>query len=114
MEDFLAQISLDNIKNYFLTNQQEELCGVINDKFKFIPCKNISPKPSEYFVIDGRETLNYNILGVAHSHVNDLCEFSPNDIDNALSNEIFSILYNVKEGKFLIYDYSAKTSRVIN
>lgn len=74
--------------NHAVKSDPEESCGVVaikNNKQIYLPCKNISKElKAESFVIDPLDWADIEdcvdeIIGVVHSHPQDILEFSETD-----------------------------------
>jgi len=101
---------LDQIKKYFLTKKDEELCGLIikmNNDSKFIECQNISKDKTKNFAINPLDYLMASEIGeidcCVHSHPRDNT-FSIKDINNSIKHNINYLLYNIKKDKFYFFD----------
>lgn len=71
-------------------NPTEEICGFIyctETEAHVLPCRNISPEPTEAFEIDPQDYIKARglgrLYGVYHSHTNGSTAFSPDDLDTA-------------------------------
>jgi len=56
--------------NHSIAALPNEACGIITKSFEYIPCKNISPTPTNSFIVDPMEIYKNkgNIWGFFHSH----------------------------------------------
>ena len=89
----------------------EESCGIIgvkNNSEKYYPCKNISDKlKAESFVID---PINYAeiedsvdvIVGIVHSHPQDILEFSESDKYSCKAIDLIFYLVSPKSDKIAV------------
>ena len=97
------------IKDMQMHAEQEnpkECCGVITTDFEYVPCKNISLQPEDYFVLDPLALVEHmdDCWGIFHSHPGqDNPLPSENDIAST-SFEEYNFLVGWKE-KFYIYWY---------
>ena len=83
-----------------------EACGIITNKFKFIPCKNLSSTPKSNFILDPIALLEYedNAWGIFHSHPGDENPLpSEEDISHTIFTEYKFIVGFAS--KFYIYWY---------
>ena len=96
------------IKQDCLKDVSEERCGVIancNGVLKAIPCQNISPNPSEHFVISPLDLAEIKktstLLGYYHSHL-DNHAYKLSKYDRLVSSRLnlYSIIYCIKTDKF--------------
>lgn len=61
---------LTKLGNHSIAELPNEACGIITKKFEYIPTKNISPSPTNSFIVDPiaiYKNMN-NIWGFFHSH----------------------------------------------
>lgn len=100
------------IKQHSLKDLSIEACGFIvndnEDKFKCIPCKNISKCPQDNFEISSIDFLKVKYLSkkmhyIYHSHNNQNIEFTEKDIRCAENLNLPIILYNTIYNLFKIY-----------
>lgn len=98
-EDLREAMNLHALKDY-----PREAVGIITKDFKYIPCKNISDKPTEYFYLDPADLVRNdgNIWGIFHSHPGDETPIpSTEDKASAAFNQYkFIVGFN---NKFYIY-----------
>lgn len=89
----------------------EESCGIIgikNNKEKYYPCKNISNEfKAESFVIDPLDYAEVEddvdeIIGIVHSHPQDILEFSESDKYSCKSIDLTFYLVSPKSDKIAI------------
>lgn len=81
-----------------------EACGIITKDFEYIPCKNISPTPTNSFIVDPISIYKNmdNIWGFYHSHPYKSDPVpSLQDLDSAAHREYKFIVGFAKE--FYIY-----------
>ena len=64
---------LEDMSKHAAGEYPKECCGIITKDFEYVPCKNISPKPKESFVLDPVALLDYEdtCWGIFHSHPGD-------------------------------------------
>lgn len=136
LEDSLEQInSIMNDNNlftnckdllFFLKSEAEtslfaEICGLIgidkNENIIYKRFQNRSKNPSEYFMIDPYEYLEFindhKMIGVFHSH---LCgDEHPSEFDEKMSENscMAFIIYSICSEKFFIYEPQYKDYDVI-
>jgi proteasome lid subunit RPN8/RPN11 len=107
---FINQEQQKTIKKLALGKPNEEICGLLsiddNEQLNIIPCKNVSLKKQEHFLINGRDYLKATsigqIIGIYHSHPNGNT-FSELDKNNALGHNLISIIYDIKSNTFNEY-----------
>jgi proteasome lid subunit RPN8/RPN11 len=89
----------------------EESCGIIgikNNQEKYYPCKNISKDfKAESFVIDPLDWANIedsvdDIIGIVHSHPQDILEFSESDKYSCKAIDLIFYLVSPKSDKIAI------------
>lgn len=58
--------------NHSIAEMPKEACGLITNKFEYIPSKNFSKTPTNSFIIDPFDIIKYDkkIWGFFHSHPN--------------------------------------------
>lgn len=104
----LTQDIKDFIKADCLKDTSEERCGVIvgsRGDVVAIPCKNISPNPSDHFVISPIDLAEIRktstLLGYYHSHLNDH-QYELSKYDRLVSSRLnlYSIIYSIKTDTF--------------
>jgi len=86
----------------------EESCGIVgikNEQEKYYPCKNISNEfKAESFVIDPLDYADVEdsvdeIIGIVHSHPQDILEFSESDKYSCKSIDLTFYLVSPKSDK---------------
>ena len=89
----------------------EESCGIIgvkNNKEKYYPCKNISNEfKTESFVIDPLDWAEVEdsvdeIIGIVHSHPQDILEFSESDKYSCKAIDLTFYLISPKSDKMAV------------
>ena len=89
----------------------EESCGIIgiiNNKEKYFPCKNISNEiKTESFVIDPLDYADVEdevdeIVGIVHSHPQDILEFSEGDKYSCKAIDLTFYLVSPKSDKIKV------------
>ena len=91
--------------------EPEESCGIVglkNKKEKYYPCKNISNEfKAESFVIDPLDYAEVEdevdeIIGIVHSHPQDILEFSESDKYSCKSIDLTFYLVSPKSDKIAV------------
>ena len=91
--------------------EPEESCGIIgvkNNLPKYYPCKNISKEfRAESFVIDPLDWANIedsvdDIIGIVHSHPQDILEFSESDKYSCKAIDLIFYLVSPKSDKIAV------------
>ena len=91
--------------------EPEESCGIVglkNKQVKYYPCKNIARKAKlESFVIDPLDYANVEdsvdeIIGIVHSHPQDVLEFSESDKYSCKSIDLTFYLVSPKSDKIAV------------
>jgi proteasome lid subunit RPN8/RPN11 len=61
---------INSFYEHMSKNSSVECCGIITLDFEYIPCKNISAKPKDSFILDPLALLKHedNCWGIFHSH----------------------------------------------
>jgi proteasome lid subunit RPN8/RPN11 len=97
------------IRNHALGMMPNEACGFIytnNNTIHVLPCKNISPEPTEAFEIAEEDYIRCThlgeVVGIYHSH-SEGTAFSEEDIERAEEWALPYFLYAIKEGEFRVY-----------
>ena len=90
------------ILTHLYSEYPNEGCGIILNKLgklRWIPCKNVSPKPHRSFKISTKEftkaTLQGDIHAIVHSHPNSSCEASEVDKNQSDYLQIPYIIYSL-------------------
>ena len=80
------KVPYEDIEKYLRSNLKEEMCGLLitfKGKIRFIPIKNTSPEPTNYFEISKGAFLEAEktgeVIGVVHSHIK--APYSPSEAD---------------------------------
>tara|TARA_R100000426_G_scaffold9064_1_gene10224 strand:+ start:280 stop:627 length:348 start_codon:yes stop_codon:yes gene_type:complete len=91
--------------------EPEESCGIVaikNNEEKYYPCKNISFEfKAESFVIDPLDWANVEdsvdqIIGIVHSHPQDILEFSESDKYSCKAIDLTFYLVSPKSDKMAV------------
>jgi|TARA_A100001391_G_scaffold135973_1_gene94657 proteasome lid subunit RPN8/RPN11 len=91
--------------------EPEESCGIVaikNNEEKYYPCKNISFEfKAESFVIDPLDWANVEdsvdqIVGIVHSHPQDILEFSESDKYSCKAIDLTFYLVSPKSDKMAV------------
>lgn len=105
----------DEIKSYALSNQTQEICGLIIENGKIIPCKNRASDADVHFIIAAadikRASKKGELIAVYHSHITNGYNYdylSKEDIVVSEYLKITSILYSIAENKFYVYEPTGK------
>lgn len=93
-------------KKHINENTEVECCGIITRNFEYIPCDNLSPVPSESFVLDPRALFKYgeDCWGIFHSHTayHDVLP-SDHDKNSAIFKQYKFIVGSPKEEYYLYW-----------
>jgi proteasome lid subunit RPN8/RPN11 len=97
----ICQEILDEISDYAKSKPDVETCGIIS-KNKFLPCENLSPVPSNHFIIDPFIIIEKNPEYIYHSHV--AISAKPSKLDRLYQQEtdIPFVIYSLKDNDFYI------------
>ena len=103
----------NQIREYAISNKGKEVCGLLvksRDEIIFYKCKNISPDPKDYCTLNPFDYIRVSEKGkiVAHIHSQEDKEPSFLDYRNAVSHNIYSIIYSYKYDKFSIIEPKLK------
>ena len=82
-----------------------ECCGIVTKDYNYIPCKNLSPKPKESFILDPVELLKQgdNCWGIFHSHPSHF-DYLPSEEDkNSAIYSQYKFIVGSLNGKFYQY-----------
>lgn len=95
---------IEDMSRHAQAEYPKEACGIITDKNIFVPCKNLSPKPKESFILDPVALLEHedDTWGIMHSHPGDENPIpSEKDVASTVFNQYKFIVGFA--GKFFIY-----------
>jgi len=83
-------------------SSDEEICGFIVDKNKFINVNNIHPDPKNYFLISPSDYIWGDEIILFHSHPKqiEVNGFSKWDLENQFYFNLKMLLYSVKYDRF--------------
>ena len=98
---------LEQIIKYCRRNTKHESCGIIceiNEKLKFIECKNTHPFPEYNFCINPRILLEYDVKYIVHSHPIGSSRASENDKNNSNELCIPYLIYSLRDDDFYLYE----------
>ena len=102
----ISQSTYSHIKNFFCTNKEEELCGIIVDAInggRFIECENIASDRVYYFHINPCVFIDNKVDLVVHSHCMGSARPSTLDIKCSESMDIPFLIYSILDDNFCLY-----------
>lgn len=102
------------IKEYALANRGSEICGLLiknKDDINFYKCRNISYYKEYNCILNPFDYIKASKVGKIIGHVHSQEDRYPSFIDylNAISHNIYSIIYSWKYDKFSIIEPKLKT-----
>ena len=83
MESTTYETLVKSMQQHAEQENPKECCGVITTDFEYVPCKNISLQPEDFFILDPLALVEHmdDCWGIFHSHpVQDNPFPSENDI----------------------------------
>lgn len=104
LSDISEQV-LNQISNLSHLHQDEEVCGIICNKFKdFMQCQNISNNKCNSFCIDPYVFIEYDVDVVFHSHITGSSYPSCWDMESSAKINIPYLIYSLRDKDFYLYN----------
>ena len=104
----------EEMSRHFIVEYPREACGIITTDWRYIPCKNLSPRPLDSFILDPVSLLEYedSVWGVVHSHPG---SDNPIPSERDVASTVFDCYKFIVgfAGKFYIYWYDKNLRALI-
>jgi cell wall-associated NlpC family hydrolase len=100
----LTEFQKQQIKAEALANPKHEVCGLILNTGAIMSCQNVHEDARNHFKVATSQYIKYEplVMGIYHSHVNDVPNFTANDVNLVYSLDKPLVLYTTTRNEFKV------------